>query len=695
MKLNLVIFYKISNHYLYLTNDIITNGINSTNYKLVLLIHENLLNKYKTGNYILGDELKILLNDKNLNYAYNYICYNEEKIIVFLEYKPKFKLDFSIFQNRKDSKLQIERSKYYVANFRYKSRDNLAISLLQENATLETSIKAFMVYTLSDIYTLWVYNPHTDVCTNELCSLGYYRSYITRKSGTSIFDFIDSKDANISREPKHNLDREGFFKDMNTVNRLLLNLGEDGTKGILSFYSKYKGFEQLESTKKHIQQYLQDKYFSLVAKRHSELDRVQSIFYDQDYTGRIQLLYNKLTKSICDELYFQACSIFLKKNNSNSLVLVNSYNNEYHGVPIDEVIYPLDRDTLTTDVYKSGAVGFSYNIEEDELNSHIYDEPTKDLAQNWIGLPIFADNNVVGVLRVKNKFRKNIDNQFEVIPFRSTDIRRLSAITNNLSAISYIEYLYTKALENQNDLKSKYNDLQEFNELFLHELRTPISLFLLSPGLIRKVIDNNIKDKNKNCRPLRLLDDLLCLGQRLKLIVNIHNIDELIKETKKENIYIIKDIVKPILNVIEYDLKRKYNQKVKIISTNLESTKVYVDKKLAGIAFNALIDNAAKYSRDSDKPIIVEGQIHSSGLYLLLVVKNYGIEISENEIEAIFKRNFRGQQAKEVALAGTGIGLYVARKIMNVLDGDVILLKRYDPVEICLKLKLSEFRRTN
>ena len=59
--------------------------------------------------------------------------------------------------------------------------------------------------------------------------------------------------------------------------------------------------------------------------------------------------------------------------------------------------------------------------------------------------------------------------------------------------------------------------------------------------------------------------------------------------------------------------------------------------------------------------------------YSVISIKSQGLEISPEDQKQIFNRGFRGKGAKERLPAGTGFGLYIATKIMNLHNGKIEL----------------------
>ena len=97
-----------------------------------------------------------------------------------------------------------------------------------------------------------------------------------------------------------------------------------------------------------------------------------------------------------------------------------------------------------------------------------------------------------------------------------------------------------------------------------------------------------------------------------------------------------------------------------------------VVKNLVAQALSNLIENAVKYST-SGTTIYIEGAqitIESSGkTWTGISVRNTGLPISPDEVKKLTDRGFRGNAAKQKIPAGTGIGLYLADRVMELHEG--------------------------
>jgi len=88
-----------------------------------------------------------------------------------------------------------------------------------------------------------------------------------------------------------------------------------------------------------------------------------------------------------------------------------------------------------------------------------------------------------------------------------------------------------------------------------------------------------------------------------------------------------------------------------------------------------LLDNAVKYS-DSRSHIKVD--IQDTPQKCCFSVSSQSPKLQEGESEKIFRRGFRGENARRLTEEGLGIGLYTAKKICEVHNGTINIREMYD-----------------
>lgn len=143
------------------------------------------------------------------------------------------------------------------------------------------------------------------------------------------------------------------------------------------------------------------------------------------------------------------------------------------------------------------------------------------------------------------------------------------------------------------------------------------------------------------------------------------------------------DVKRTLVNLVNDFRPLAKNYKVDFIidDQNLDKLpKIYVIKNLMRQALSNFLDNAAKYSNE-DSEIRISGE-NLKGKKVSINISNQGIPITSKEI---FDRGFRSQEAINKIPAGTGYGLYITAKIIDIHKGKI-------KVEIDQQRKINTFK---
>ena len=104
-----------------------------------------------------------------------------------------------------------------------------------------------------------------------------------------------------------------------------------------------------------------------------------------------------------------------------------------------------------------------------------------------------------------------------------------------------------------------------------------------------------------------------------------------------------------------------------------EAPDVLVIRPLVSQVFSNVIENAIKYSKHKSA-IEVYGEHLAPRDMVVVKIENQGIPLRPQDAARIFERGFRTQEAKNLYPAGTGFGLYIAKKIVELHEGKISAL---------------------
>jgi signal transduction histidine kinase/DNA-binding response OmpR family regulator len=255
----------------------------------------------------------------------------------------------------------------------------------------------------------------------------------------------------------------------------------------------------------------------------------------------------------------------------------------------------------------------------------------------------------------------NIEDVLSIEPFHIDIIIKDPFWLNNFAFLIYLligsTLLYLFFLIRKSRAAQKFNDnkIKFFTEV-AHDIRTPVTLIqLLVSQLSEKTnFQNSIDLIHRNTQNLneyvtQLLDFQKADRGMLKLSI--------IKVELKEIIHRIVAEVEPLLNKKSIDI---------IVSV----PKIYVwidENKMSRIFYN-LISNAIKYSDDGGQ---IEIKAVKNKTTISIKFIDNGLGIPKKEQQLIFSRFTRGTNINNKGISGSGIGLMISKKIIELHKGTI------------------------
>ena len=298
----------------------------------------------------------------------------------------------------------------------------------------------------------------------------------------------------------------------------------------------------------------------------------------------------------------------------------------------------------------------------DRLLISIEDDPSlKVSSPNRRWYPLQENDILVGVLRVETDLKGG---NWPV----SLD-SRLKALSISLAKSVSIELERQNKNEEIHYLKNQVN-------VIIHQLRNPLAALRTYAKLLIKSLDADddsieiveqmiIEQKQIN----QYMDSFEQLNETIQLPLEIGE-ERLLLPPNLDNkkVITVQSLLRPILERGKANAKLEYRDWIEP-SLWPDWTLLPVKAKyivIAEIVAN-LLENAFKYAQ-KDAEIWIG--ITSKGLYIF----DDGKKISKHENEKIFQKGFRGSAAKKKD--GTGVGLFLARKLAKQIGGDLNLLEK-------------------
>jgi len=235
----------------------------------------------------------------------------------------------------------------------------------------------------------------------------------------------------------------------------------------------------------------------------------------------------------------------------------------------------------------------------------------------------------------------------------------------NISERKRAEELIREEIEKIKELEKIRKDLVSSVS---HELKTPLMTISGASELLLEVFASNVND---DCLDLvkmiqRGTSRLANLVERFFDISRLE-LDTLTLENKQFN---LRNVIQECSNEMKYLLKRRQI----ILNLNLQD-KLFL--KMDKVRFEQIImnllSNAIKNTPSKGK---IDISLKKNGRWAEIIVKDSGIGLTEEELKRIkrfdrfTKLERQGQGTEYLNIQGTGLGLYISKKIIEMYKGE-------------------------
>jgi polar amino acid transport system substrate-binding protein len=223
--------------------------------------------------------------------------------------------------------------------------------------------------------------------------------------------------------------------------------------------------------------------------------------------------------------------------------------------------------------------------------------------------------------------------------------------------------ILNKELEKERDKANKLaNTKSEFLANMSHEIRTPMNGIL---GMSHLALRCNLDAKSKNY--------IQKIDKSAKLLLSI--INEILDFSKMEagklsieNVkFSLNDIIEDVISLTETKINEK-NLKLLIYNETKSNTVFFGDSfRLTQILMN-IMSNAIKFTEVGSVTLCIKNKEDDK---LEFSVIDTGIGLSTSQIDKLFKPFTQGDASITRKYGGTGLGLYISKQLVELLDGTI------------------------
>ena len=175
-------------------------------------------------------------------------------------------------------------------------------------------------------------------------------------------------------------------------------------------------------------------------------------------------------------------------------------------------------------------------------------------------------------------------------------------------------------------------------------------------------------DKLPKEKQMEFIGNAFAKGKKLNAVINdildASDLDE--KELDLSSSLSEINLSELVKSVINYSSMEAKDKKIKIKTDIQNEVKVEGDNKYLEQAIGNLLDNAIKYT-PAEKEIDVS--LKRKDDKVILKIKDSGIGIPEKEQKNLFQKFTRASNAKEMHTDGSGLGLFIVKKVIDAHPG--------------------------
>lgn len=197
-----------------------------------------------------------------------------------------------------------------------------------------------------------------------------------------------------------------------------------------------------------------------------------------------------------------------------------------------------------------------------------------------------------------------------------------------------------------------------------HELKSPTSVIYTSADTLYNGYFGNLEPQQQ-----KILESI---------IRNCHYLEDIIRNyldlskmemdglgTINQEINLVDDVIQPVVDIPEHKDNLK---KMPVVATFNVSPVINGDPNLLKIVITNLLNNAIKYGREGTA---IKIDLADEGNSYKLSVFNEGVGVSREDMAKLFNKFSRLKQKGTEGVKGTGLGLYMCKKVLEKHNGEI------------------------
>ena len=280
----------------------------------------------------------------------------------------------------------------------------------------------------------------------------------------------------------------------------------------------------------------------------------------------------------------------------------------------------------------------------------------------WWYVALVKQNDLLTATKIETLTARGVIDQKQIASIEAFATRKTKqyigeGLTFLLLFLLGAIYVYRSLLK-----QLKYSTLQQnFMMAVTHELKTPIAVTQLN-------LETIVKRDLQPAQQQHLIQNTLKETKRLDALCNNILLASQFETGQYQNSKQVVDLSLITVQCIQ-SFEERYSNRNCIPSIDA-SIQLQGEPLLLQLMINNLLDNANKYAAPETAIYI---DLHAVGTDIELIVKDQGIGIVPEERSKVFDKFYRVGAEQTRTTKGTGLGLYLCKKIVKFHGGNIFV----------------------
>ncbi|MDZ4363236.1 PAS domain-containing protein [Brevundimonas sp.] len=256
-----------------------------------------------------------------------------------------------------------------------------------------------------------------------------------------------------------------------------------------------------------------------------------------------------------------------------------------------------------------------------------------------------------------------VESHFQAVPDEAGGVRELVVVIRDMTERKALE---DQLIEARDTAEAGARAKSEFLANMSHELRTPLTSVIGFSGLLQA--------SEALPQAERLYADRIATASEALLSV----INDILDYSKLEadaveldpQAFDPRELAQGAASIVEDQCARKGLDLVVAVADDLPEGLMGDGNRLRQVLLNFL-SNAVKFTAKGQITLTVGGSATPDGWRLRAQVRDSGIGIPADKIEALFERFAQADASTTRTYGGTGLGLSISRRLIEMMGGDI------------------------